>query len=349
MSVQVELLVHHGGRMQFNGRAAQYVGGEVVEVTFDSDYLCYFQLMKIGTEDLKYDSVEKIWFVAPGMSLSDGLEQVLNDTDAEKIGEAGKKGVVEVYLDTTTVESGYGDNEEEQGCKWRVYASWFGRDEAFVIKAVGEPHTCPRPPTNRSANSKWIARRFLSRFKIDPEYNSKHLVREMMETYGIQVTNRVCVLAKIEAKRLLEGSLTEAYAKLRSYVLQLMKSDPEGRFVLEVDPVAGEEYVRFMRIYIGFSSLRKGFLIGCRKMFAVDGCFLKGEVKGMILTVVGKDGNNQMFPIAWAVVEGENHSSWGWFIEIIQEELNLGDGTGWSIISDQQKVEAVLTGLFKSC
>ncbi|CAN1167851.1 hypothetical protein LINPERHAP2_LOCUS27483 [Linum perenne] len=46
--------------------------------------------------------------------------------------------------------------------------------------------------------------------------------------------------------------------------------------------------------------------MGCRKLFALDGCFLKGEVKGMILTAVGKDGNNQMFPIAWAVVEGEN-------------------------------------------
>ncbi|CAN1156940.1 hypothetical protein LINPERHAP2_LOCUS21242 [Linum perenne] len=43
----------------------------------------------------------------------------------------------------------------------------------------------------------------------------------------------------------------------------------------------------------------------------------------MILTAVGKDGNHQMFPIAWAVVEGENRDSWGWFIEIIQEELNL--------------------------
>ncbi|CAN1261879.1 hypothetical protein LINPERPRIM_LOCUS11040 [Linum perenne] len=42
MSVQVELLVHHGGRMRFNGRAAHYAGGEVVEVTFDSDFLCYF-------------------------------------------------------------------------------------------------------------------------------------------------------------------------------------------------------------------------------------------------------------------------------------------------------------------
>ncbi|CAN1135649.1 hypothetical protein LINPERHAP2_LOCUS8965 [Linum perenne] len=44
-----------------------------------------------------------------------------------------------------------------------------------------------------------------------------------------------------------------------------------------------------------------------------------------------------MFPIAWAVVEGENRESWGWFIEIVQEELNLADGTGWSVISDQQK------------
>ncbi|CAN1130547.1 hypothetical protein LINPERHAP2_LOCUS5884 [Linum perenne] len=224
------------------------------------------------------------------------------------------------------------------GCKWRVYASWFGRNEAFIIKAVGEQHTCPRPDTNSSATHKWIAKRYLCRFKIDPELNTKNLVKEMYQTYGIHVSNRVCVLAKKEAKRMLEGSLNDAYAKLRPYLLQLKKVDPEGRFVMEVDPVAGQEYVLFRRIYIGFSCLKKGYLMGCRKLFALDGCFLKGEVKGMILTAVGKDGNNQMFPIAWAVVEGENRDSWGWFITILQEELNLGDGSGWSIISDQQKV-----------
>ncbi|CAN1179539.1 hypothetical protein LINPERHAP2_LOCUS34253 [Linum perenne] len=78
MSVQVELIVHHGGRVRFNGRAAQYVGGEVVEVTFNSDYLCYFQLVKIGTEDLKYDDVDKIWFVPPGKTMTNGLEEGLN-------------------------------------------------------------------------------------------------------------------------------------------------------------------------------------------------------------------------------------------------------------------------------
>ncbi|CAN1144658.1 hypothetical protein LINPERHAP2_LOCUS14220 [Linum perenne] len=58
----------------------------------------------------------------------------------------------------------------------------------------------------------------------------------------------------------------------------------------------------------------------------------------MILSAIGKDGNNQMFPIAWAVVESENKHSWKWILELLQEELQLDDGTGWSVISDQQKV-----------
>ncbi|CAN1172265.1 hypothetical protein LINPERHAP2_LOCUS30076 [Linum perenne] len=50
-----------------------------------------------------------------------------------------------------------------------------------------------------------------------------------------------------------------------------------------------------------------------------------------------------MYPIAWAVVEGENRNSWTWFIDNIREHLGMNDGTGWSVISDQQKglVEAL--------
>ncbi|CAN1170135.1 hypothetical protein LINPERHAP2_LOCUS28817 [Linum perenne] len=44
---------------------------------------------------------------------------------------------------------------------------------------------------------------------------------------------------------------------------------------------------------------------------------------------IGKDGNNQMYPIDWAVVEGENHSSWTWVLDIIREHLDMADGTGW--------------------
>lgn len=41
-------------------------------------------------------------------------------------------------------------------------------------------------------------------------------------------------------------------------------------------------------------------------MIGLDGCFLKGMLKGEILSLVGKGFNNQMYPIAWAIVEIEN-------------------------------------------
>ncbi|CAN1196764.1 hypothetical protein LINPERHAP2_LOCUS43749, partial [Linum perenne] len=108
-------------------------GGEVVEVTFDSDFLCYFQLIKLGTEDLQYDSVDRIWYVAPGKTLSNGLVRVLSDADAVKLYEAGKEGVVEVYLDTSAVESCYGDNEELDS-EWHNGLS--GSDPEAEVSAV---------------------------------------------------------------------------------------------------------------------------------------------------------------------------------------------------------------------
>ncbi|CAN1224183.1 hypothetical protein LINGRAPRIM_LOCUS851, partial [Linum grandiflorum] len=221
---------------------------------------------------------------------------------------------------------------------WRVYASWFGDREVFVIKSVGTPHSCPRTVYNKAATTKWIAKKYLRRFKRNPEMDMKGFQQELKEGLNIKVSLRVCINAKNEAKRMIQGALDEAYARLRKYILALKKADPEGKFVVEVDPFIGQQYVRFKRMYVGFPCLRKGFRQGCRKMFALDGCFLKGEVKGMLLSVVGKDGNNQMYPIAWAVVEGENTSSWNWFLSLLVMELQLEDGTGWSVIFDQQKV-----------
>ncbi|MBA0754030.1 hypothetical protein Gogos_021314 [Gossypium gossypioides] len=44
---------------------------------------------------------------------------------------------------------------------------------------------------------------------------------------------------------------------------------------------------------------------GCRLLIGLDGCFLKGSFKSEFLTAVGRDENNQIFPIAWVVVEVE--------------------------------------------
>ncbi|GKA98232.1 hypothetical protein Tco_0826169, partial [Tanacetum coccineum] len=51
-----------------------------------------------------------------------------------------------------------------------------------------------------------------------------------------------------------------------------------------------------------------------------------------------RDANNQMFLIAWAVVGVENNVNWSWFLSLIRDDLNLGDGGGISIISNGHKL-----------
>ncbi|XP_074338078.1 uncharacterized protein LOC141675268 [Apium graveolens] len=94
---------------------------------------------------------------------------------------------------------------------------------------------------------------------------------------------------------------------------------------------------KFKRIYLCYHALKEGWKAGCRPVIGFDGCFLKTICGGQLLSAVGRDGNNQMYPIAYGVVESENTESWKWFTELLSEDLSLGDGFGYTIISDQQK------------
>ena len=68
------------------------------------------------------------------------------------------------------------------------------------------------------------------------------------------------------------------------------------------------------------------------------GVFFKGATNGELLYVVGRDANNQMYPIAWTVVEKENNDTWDWFYDILFRDLSVGNGKDWVFTSDQQKV-----------
>ncbi|GKB10129.1 peptidyl-prolyl cis-trans isomerase CYP37, chloroplastic [Tanacetum coccineum] len=58
---------------------------------------------------------------------------------------------------------------------------------------------------------------------------------------------------------------------------------------------------------------------------------------GKLLTAMGRDGNNQMFPIAWALVNIENTNNWQWFMAYLCKDLMLHQGAYLTIISDGHK------------
>ncbi|GKU94372.1 hypothetical protein SLEP1_g7874 [Rubroshorea leprosula] len=86
----------------------------------------------------------------------------------------------------------------------------------------------------------------------------------------------------------------------------------------------------------------KEFQGGCKKEYnkpiiGLDGAFLKGPTKGQLLSAVAKDPNNQMYSVAWAIVECERTDSWTWFLELLGVDLMIGDGENFTFLSDQQK------------
>ena len=59
-----------------------------------------------------------------------------------------------------------------------------------------------------------------------------------------------------------------------------------------------------------------------------------------ILAATGRDGNNNIFPLAFGLVDKEETSSWAWFLT--QLKYAIGGESGkfglYTIISDRQKV-----------
>ena len=79
-------------------------------------------------------------------------------------------------------------------------------------------------------------------------------------------------------------------------------------------------------------------LEGCRRILSINGCFLKGPWNGQLLATVGRDANNQMYPVAWGVAQREDKETWLWFMQFLVNDLEIENGHGWTIISDQQKI-----------
>jgi len=72
----------------------------------------------------------------------------------------------------------------------------------------------------------------------------------------------------------------------------------------------------------------------------VDGCHLKTQYGGILLVVVGRDANDQYYPLAFGVVENETNDAWRWFLSLLLDYI--GTDRRWVFISNQQKVVLVI-------
>ncbi|XP_020266494.1 uncharacterized protein LOC109841982 [Asparagus officinalis] len=207
----------------------------------------------------------------------------------------------------------------------------------WQIKFINHDHTCCRTFKNRLITDNWIAHVYLDKILRDPKMKPSNILFDIYENFQINVSLKKCRRGKEKALNEVQGLMQRQYGLLKPYMKELMRSNVGTTCVLKVaEGEAGQPSI-FLRFYVCFEALKMSFTLGCRRIFGLDGCFLKHACGGKLLCAVGRDGNNQMWPIAWAVVEGETRNSWQWFLRILTVDLNMNDGNGWTVMSDQQK------------
>jgi MULE transposase domain/MuDR family transposase len=217
-------------------------------------------------------------------------------------------------------------------CGWYIYASWSHDKNYFQIKRFDEKHRCGRVYKHSKVGYKWICLQYFDILKVSPDLKANALQALVLTQHGLGVSLRQCYRAKQRALVIIEGEEKEQYLHIRDYCEALIHWNLGTTAKVETDNSV------FKRYYICLVACKIGFLQGCRPIIGVDACHLKGRTSGQLMVAVGKDGNENMFPIAYAVVEGETKETWAWFLTLLIEDIESVEEYGWTFISDRQKV-----------
>jgi hypothetical protein len=213
-----------------------------------------------------------------------------------------------------------------EGCPWKLFAGRGDDGESFQINSFESVHTCSRAFHIRVVSSRWVAKKYIDQFRINPDMELNELIGKVMKDHEVELSRSKAYRAKQYAKVLIEGSCLEQYRRVRDYCEELMRTNPGTTAKVDVH-VPGQQ---FQRLYVCLDGCKKGFLDGCRPIIGLDACHLKGAVAGQLLAAVGVDGNEGMYPIAYAVAEAESGETWTWFLKNLVGDI----GTGWCFVLD---------------
>ncbi|EOY32076.1 Gag-pol polyprotein-like protein [Theobroma cacao] len=191
--------------------------------------------------------------------------------------------------------------------KWTILCSWCATNKIYMVKTYEFEHSYLLITKNKRGTALVIARKYGEEITAMPFIKPKHLRALVRKDLRVRVSFNVCRAPKLEVIKKIEETYKEEYLVLNDYVEELKLTNPRSTiFVTSHKPTLDSMPV-FEKIYICFGALKQGFLGGCRHIIGLDGCFLKRLIQGQLLVAVERDGNNQMFPLAWGLVRSLRH------------------------------------------
>ncbi|KAL5784528.1 hypothetical protein ACOSQ2_006920 [Xanthoceras sorbifolium] len=224
-----------------------------------------------------------------------------------------------------------------EGCGWRIHASPIDDRKTFMIKTLQPEHSCLKLHKNQEATAVWVASRFKELIESNPDIEVKFLGNEIHRIYGLTLPVWTLYRAKHRVLDKTDVVNCKSYSMLYKYGRIIMEQNPGSLVKVKTVTPVPDGPTMFLRLFVSFKAQKEGFLNGCRPLLGLDACYLKGKFPGVLMSAIGIDANNGVFPVAWCVAEGESKQSWGWFLELLHLHLELDESRRLTFISDRQK------------
>lgn len=234
-----------------------------------------------------------------------------------------------------------------KGCPFKMWASYIEPTKCWQIKTLLNDHNCVWNYNNKLVTVKWLANKYGDKIRKNPNWKLGEMQEEFKKVLKVDVGQWKCCRVRQKALRGVEDKMREHYANVRKFGGEILRSNPNNTVKIRTTRLQEGDEPRFQRMYICYEASKKSWKVGCRPVLGLDGCLLKTVCGGQLLSAIGRDGDNSIMHVAMAVVESENYESWKWFLELLIADLDLGEGTNKTIISDQQKV--MLVAFFNGC
>ncbi|XP_052876310.1 uncharacterized protein LOC108462316 [Gossypium arboreum] len=138
----------------------------------------------------------------------------------------------------------------------------------------------------------------------------------------------------------LYGDFDASYNELQGWITAIREYVPGTAIELQTRPYYGpDEQLQprkriFQRMFWTFDPCVRAFP-HYKPFVQVDGTWLYGKYTQILLLAIAQDGNNNVLPIAFAIVDKENMESWEFFLTNLRRYVVSNDSI--CIISDRRK------------
>ncbi|XP_040969231.1 uncharacterized protein [Gossypium hirsutum] len=212
-------------------------------------------------------------------------------------------------------------NCKAEGCPWTIQAARLSTTKLFLIKRMSETHTCgagnssSRHPKVSSKLVKFLVK---EKLRDSPNAKPREIINEILHDYGFKARYAHVWRGVESAKEKPQVSYDEGYNQIPSLFKQIIENNPGSMATL----VTGED-LSFHLLFVSLQASLHGFKNGCRPLLFLDTMTIKSKYQSELLTATALDGNEGIFPVAFAVVDVVNDDNWHWFLVQLKSALSI--------------------------